>query len=267
LKTLLLKIEYDGKGYKGWQVQPGVPTVQGALQQVFWQICRCDIQVQAASRTDAGVHASGQIARVSIPDALSLKKLFVSINALLPNDIAVTDMIRVADDFDPRKDNIGKRYCYRILNTPVDHPLDQRYFTWVRHPLNIEKIASACRLLVGKHDFSAFRGKGCQQRQTVKRLSKVDCRTESVQDGQRIWLDFEGSGFLKNMIRIIAGVLIEIGKGRIAEPVITQALLSGKRHHALKTAPSKGLVLEKVCFSPDPFTVRSDEAWNRIDEG
>jgi tRNA pseudouridine38-40 synthase len=265
LKTLLLKIEYDGTGYRGWQVQPGVPTVQGELQRVFQQICQSDVRLQATSRTDAGVHALGQVALVRVSETIALKKLFFSVNALLPVDIAVVDMVRVADDFDPRKANTGKHYYYRILNAPVDSALDHRYSAWVRQPLDIEKIAKACRLFVGKHDFAAFRGKGCQQLQTIKTMSGVDCRAEPIQSGLKIRLFFEGSGFLKNMIRIMAGILIEIGRGRVEEQVIAQVLASGVRHHACKTAPARGLVLEKVCFLPDPFMDRSGETWDQAD--
>jgi len=253
LKNILLKIEYQGTRYKGWQIQPKVITVEETIATVLQRICQCKVLLKASSRTDAGVHARGQVATVLIPEHIPLQRLFFSLNSLLPDDISVLDAVQVPAGFSARKDNRGKRYIYQILNAPVGKALYHDFYHWVRAPLDIEQIQEGCRCFEGTHNFSAFRGKGCQQVVTVKTIQKIGLTIERMSGFSTIRISLEGNGFLKNMVRIIAGSLIDIGKGRLDVGVLSRALTSGKREEAGSTAPAKGLILDEVFFNPDPF--------------
>jgi len=263
LKNLLLKIEYDGTKYKGWQKQPEVTTVEKIIQQILQKICQCPVSIVACGRTDAGVHALEQVVNVKVPEQISLHKLFQSLNSLLPDDIAVLDTLQVPDLYKARMENKGKRYSYQILNSPIPKAIDHNFFLWVKSPLNIIKMKQACALFLGKHDFSAFRGKRCQQPLTVKNIYKAEINAEKENIFTKIKITIEGSGFLKNMVRIMVGTIIDIGKGKLNMEVIPKALVSGKREIVGHTAAAHGLKLEKIFFRPDPFVERKLDAWNK----
>lgn len=260
-KKILIKVEYLGERYSGWQVQSNASTVQQTLQDVFRIICRRDVIIKASSRTDSGVHAVGQVADLEIPHHIRLNPLFRSVNALLPQDIAVTDMVRVDDDFSARRNNVGKRYLYRILNSQVKRPMDGKTKLWQKKPLNLQEMSDSAECFVGEHDFSAFRGKGCQQSATRKQIFGVDVNWKQEGIFTDIRILIEGSGFLKNMVRVMVGTLIEIGAGKATEEKIRKALKSGKREDAGKTAPPEGLTLDKVFYQPDPFETPGVETW------
>lgn len=253
MKKILLKIEYDGTRFKGWQIQPQVITVEETLKTVLQQICQCEITIRASSRTDAGVHARGQVATVLVPPQIPLGKLCFSTNSLLPEDISVTEAVEISDEFSARRDNIGKRYIYRIFNGPVDSALHNRFFHCVRAPLDLSKVEAAAAAFLGTHDFRAFRGKGCQQISTIKSVQTVSVNREAIEAGQRVNIVIEGNGFLKNMVRIMVGTLIDIGRGKLSVDTVQRALAAGRREEAGLTAPAKGLVLDSVFFNPDPF--------------
>jgi len=164
LKNILLKIEYQGTHYKGWQVQPEAVTIEKTIKTVLQQICRCEITLNASSRTDSGVHSKGQAANVAVPESIDLNKLYHSANSLLPKDISITEMVNVPHDFNARYQNTGKRYIYQIVNSPAPKAIGNELFLWIKNPLNRTRMKNAGRLFLGKHDFSAFRGKGCQQK-------------------------------------------------------------------------------------------------------
>jgi len=253
LKNILLNIEYDGTRYKGWQKQPEVPTVEATLQEVLQQICQCSIQVRAGSRTDSGVHARGQAATVLIPRRIPLDKLLASTNALLPDDISISKAVEVAQDFSARRNNCGKRYIYQICNGPVADALQHRFFHWIKSPLDLTCMQKAAAMFLGTHDFSAFRGKGCQQLSTQKTITKIHISRQNGVLRDIIRITVEGDGFLKNQVRIMVGTLIDIGRNRLADETIRRALNSRRREQAGITAPAKGLILDAVFFVPDPF--------------
>lgn len=253
MKTILLKIEYDGTRFKGWQIQPNAITVEETITQVLRQICQCEIHLRACSRTDSGVHARGQVATVQVPDHLLISKLFASLNAMLPEDISISDLVEVAGDFSARRENLGKRYIYQIYQARAASALHHRYFHWVKSKLDLEAMADAGRRLEGTHDFSAFRGKGCQQISTEKTIQSLDIESDPKADRCILRIVVQGDGFLKNMVRIIAGTLIDIGRGRLSPITIEDALATGNRDNAGLTAPAKGLFLDTVFFEPDPF--------------
>ena len=259
MKNLLLKIEYQGTRFKGWQRQPDVVTIEGVLSKTIQQICQYSTTVYGCSRTDAGVHALGQVATVLVPDSIPSSKLFRSINAMLPEDIAVVEMVKVPLDFSVRRNNTGKRYLYQILNAPVKKTFNREFYWWIRKPLDITRIKAASQDLLGKHDFSAFKGRDCRQTNQLKTIFNIQISDERHHDDGLIRFNIEGSGFLKNMVRIIVGTLVDIGKHRLAGSAITKALQSGQREDAGCTAPAKGLILESIYFDPDPFTLYRED--------
>jgi len=207
------------------------------------------------------VHARGQVATVQIPDQIPLKKLFFSLNALLPNDISVIDAVQVADRFSARMNNQGKRYTYQIINSPVSKALFRGFYHWVKAPLDLDLIQQACSGFEGTHDFKAFRGRGCQQTRTDKTLRQITVDLDQMAGYSIIRISFIGNGFLKNMVRIIVGTLVDIGRGRLDTGMIDKALTSGKREEAGLTAPAKGLTLDEVFFDPDPFLESELKSW------
>ncbi|MBT4640035.1 MAG: tRNA pseudouridine(38-40) synthase TruA [Deltaproteobacteria bacterium] len=261
MKNILFKIEYEGTHYKGWQIQPNVVTVEETMKKVLRRICQCEIRLKSSSRTDAGVHARGQVATVQIPEHVPLKKLFFSVNALLPHDISVIDIVQVDAGFNARMNNHGKQYTYQIISSPVSKALHYHYCHWVKAPLDIELIRQACCCFEGTHDFVAFRGKGCQQTRTEKRIRQITVVSDRRSDYSTLRIRFVGNGFLKNMVRIIVGSVIDIGRGRLDIGMIERAFSTGKREEAGLTAPAKGLTLDKVFFDPDPFVKSERESW------
>jgi len=256
LKNILIKIEYEGTRYNGWQIQPNVPTVQKVINKVLRIICQFPVSVSGCSRTDSGVHASCQIANIFIPDTIPLARLIVSANSLLPDDIAITDIAEVSGDYRIKHTNSGKRYLYQIFNSRIKPLKDRQYQLWVKKPLDYDEMENACQYFIGTHDFSAFRGRRCQQSSPVKTIHDFRISRKQSPQTSIITITVEGSGFLKNMVRIMVGTLIDIGRGRAKEGIIKKALQSGIRIDAGATAPAMGLCLDKIFVSPDPFENR-----------
>lgn len=240
-----LTLEYDGTRYVGWQTQPNGIAIQQVLAKALEELLDGPTHVLAAGRTDAGVHAAGQVVAFTTSRSLPLKAYRMGLNGLLPDDIAVVDVTEVPDNFDPRRWAKGKRYRYRISNRPTRSPLRRRTYCEIFAPLDVEAMREAAAVLVGKHDFAAFRASNCQAQTTVRELTRVDVSGVSRGD---IEIVVEGTAFLKHMVRNIAGSLIEIGKGRQPVPWLAQVLASKDRTQAGPTAPAHGLVLEEVFY-------------------
>jgi tRNA pseudouridine38-40 synthase len=262
LKNILLKIEYDGTLYKGWQIQPRVATVEETIKSVLQQICQSKIQIKASSRTDSGVHARGQVATVKVPDHIPLKKLVFSLNSLLPNDISISNAAEVPLEFSARYGNKGKRYIYQVLNSPFAKALNFGFYHWIRAPLDIARIRQASHIFEGTHDFSAFRGKGCQQLSMTKTIHQISIVENVKVDHRTIYFTVEGNSFLRNMVRIMVGTLIDIGRGRLETETVQHALTSGRREEVGLTAPAKGLTLDEVFFDQDPFAGNQPYDWH-----
>ena len=263
MKNIIIKIQYVGTRYKGWQIQPNVATVEETMEQVFERVCQCPIAIKSSSRTDSGVHARGQVATVLVPQKIKLHKLFTSVNALLPVDIVLTDMVQIPLSFSARRDNNCKRYIYSVRNSPVRGVFDIKTQLWKRIPLDLEKLEKGLKLFEGSHNFAAYRGKRCQQPQTVKTIHETAMEVSAREGYTSIKLIFIGSGFLKNMVRVMVGTLLQIAENKIDIERIEKALNSGKREDAGLTAPALGLTLDKVFYSPDPFVTRGLDAWNQ----
>jgi tRNA pseudouridine38-40 synthase len=244
---ILLTLAYDGTQYAGWQRQANGIAVQQIVEQALARLLGCPVTLRAASRTDAGVHALGQRAGF---DASGLKipldKLAQVINGLLPTDIAVTGLVAVPEDFNPRH-ALRKTYAYQILNTPCPNPLITRYAAYVPQPLDIERMKKAALFFVGRHDFRAFCAVGGNGTNggTIREI--FDCHVTA--DDSLIRLQVTGNGFLYNMVRILAGTVLYAGLGKIQPDDVPGILASRERERAGKTMPPQGLTLLSVGYA------------------
>jgi len=243
---LRLTVEYEGTAYQGWQVQPGGPTVQEVLERALATALREPVRVRGAGRTDAGVHACGQVAAVRVrhvpPD---LERLRRSLNALTPDDVAVRDIAVVDDAFDPRRHALSRVYEYRIWNAPAPSPFWRRHAWHVPLPLDVAAMEEAVAALAGEHDFAAFRGADAgPQRSTVRRVLETAVRA----DGPLLVYRIEATGFLKHMVRNIVGTMVEVGRGERSPSSMRDILESRDRTQAGPTAPPHGLLLVTVRY-------------------
>lgn len=262
-KNILIKIEYQGTNYHGWQIQPNDVTIQEKIQDVLRLIFQTDITVKACSRTDSGVHARGQLANFDIPVKTPLRKLFCSLNSLLPDDIAIVDLVEGESGYSVREQNRGKRYIYRINNGAIPRAIGNEFYWWVKSHLDETIMQKAANDFIGSHDFSAYRGIGCAQNKMIKTISKVEVIAKKDGNYRTIECIVEGSGFLKNMVRIMVGTLVDIGRQTRDISTIQKTFKTLKRIDAGQTAPPEGLILDKVFLSPDPFVIRSKDAWDK----
>lgn len=246
-----LLLEYDGTDFSGWQTQAhGQRTVQGCLAKALEELCGEPVRVTGAGRTDAGVHAEGQVAAVALPLALEAGVLARALNAKLPADIAVLEVNPVPDDFDPRRQASAKHYRYRIWNAPMRSPLrDRRWLHWSR-PLALEAMREAAAELVGRHDFASFQAAGGALVDTRRELFRLEIEGEA---GAAIVLDFEGSGFLRYMVRNLVGTLLEVGAGRRLPSSMRGLLAAQDRQKAGPTAAARGLTLVAVRYPEAAF--------------
>jgi tRNA pseudouridine38-40 synthase len=245
MPVVKLILEYDGTRYVGWQVQPNGPSIQAEVERALATLHKEPRRVTAAGRTDAGVHAVGQVASFPDPSPLPLTAYVQGMNALLPDDIAVRAATLEPDGFDARRSARGKRYRYRIENGPTRAPLTRLRAWQVFRPLDVAAMRQAATPLVGRHDFSAFRAADCTAAHAVREIRRLDLEAS----GERLDVVIEATAFLKHMVRNVAGSLVEVGLGR-HEPDWTSELLAGRdRTRAGKTAPPQGLFLEEVYYS------------------
>jgi tRNA pseudouridine38-40 synthase len=252
---LKLTLEYDGKDFVGWQMQPGGRSVQAEMEKAIERLCGEPVRVTGAGRTDAGVHARGQVASLRAPRALPLRAWTVGLNSLLPDDVACVRAETAPEGFDARRWARGKRYVYTILETPVRAPLLRGRAWEIRRALDAESMRKAAVGLLGTHDFSALRAADCPARTTVREIRKLEIRRE----GPRLDLVVEATAFLKHMVRNIVGTLVEVGHGR-RDPESLVALLEGRdRTRAGPTAPAHGLVLDEVFYLPGNADPRQQE--------
>lgn len=248
MKTIRLQLTYDGSAYCGWQIQPQVPTVEGALTRAVTKLlgAKEPVKVQGASRTDSGVHATGQIAHFHHESDHELWVFLRGLNALTDDDIWVMRAQEAPSGFHARHSARGKIYRYRIWNHRFEHPFLRGRCWRVGPRLDLRAMARAARDFVGRYDFSAFRAADCESETTIRRIKRV----ELYMRGPELEVVVEGDAFLKYMVRIMVGTLVDIGLGRLPEGGVRRALQSGDRLEAGQTAPAKGLTLEEV-FYPD----------------
>jgi len=257
MKYFKLIIEYDGTNYQGWQTQRSGLTVQDILSSTISGITGEQIRLNSASRTDAGVHALGQVAVFSTGSGLPAETLKRALNAGLPKDMRILSAEELDSEFHPRYRSVKKSYFYLIEEAQKQSVFLHRYAWRIPVSLDLDRMSEASALLHGEHDFSAFRGTGCGAKTTVRtihsitlaRYDSLDFMTAKIQ-GNFIKIRLEANAFLRHMVRNIVGTLVEVGKGRTSPEKVVNILMSCDRTLAGPTAPAKGLFLEKIYFDP-----------------
>lgn len=244
MKRVMLKVAYDGTNYHGWQLQSNAETIESVLNRTLCDFFNENITVIGASRTDAGVHALGNIAVFDTCARMPAEKMSYALNRKLPDDIRIQSSQEVAQDFHPRRQNSKKTYEYKILNCDFPVPVHRlySYFTYAR--LDVEKMRKAALYLVGEHDFKSF----CSVDTTAETTVRIIYDISVEKSGDMISIRVTGSGFLYNMVRIIAGTLMYAGQGRIAPEGMADILDALDRTKAGPTAPACGLTLVEYEF-------------------
>ena len=245
MKRVMLTVAYDGTAYHGWQVQPNGVTIEGELNRVLKELTGEEIQVIGASRTDAGVHGLCNIAVFDTESNIPGEKFSYALNQRLPEDIKVVDSCEVAEDFHPRHVSSKKTYEYKIYNAKFPDPTKRLYSHFTYTPLNVEKMQEAATYLIGEHDFKSF----CAPAAVVETTVRTMYKAEVIQDEEYIRIRVQGNGFLYNMVRIIAGTLMEVGSGKRQPEDIKTILEAKDRNAAGPTAPARGLMLINYEFT------------------
>ncbi len=240
----MLRVAYDGTDFCGWQIQNEKRTVEGELNTAIYKLTGEDILVIGASRTDSGVHAKGNVAVFDTESAIPADKFMYALNTLLPEDVSVVDSFQVSDDFHPRHCKSVKTYEYRIYTSRINDPLKRRYAYRFPANLDVEAMDEAAKYLIGVHDFKSFCCVRTQAETTVREIFSADV----FRDGEDIVIRVSGAGFLYNMVRIIAGSLMEVGSGKYEASHIKEVLEKTDRTSAGFTAEPQGLTLIGIEF-------------------
>lgn len=245
MRNIRLLLQYEGSRYQGWQRQkPNDNTIQGKLETLLSKMCKEEIALQGSGRTDAGVHALGQVANFHTSSEMSLEEMLSYINTYLPEDIAVIQIAEAAPRFHSRLNASGKCYCYRVINSEVPDVFLRRYALQIPETLEVAAMKRAAAHLLGEHDFKAFTSLKKSKKSTVRRIDSIDIAKE----GSLITFTFRGNGFLHHMIRILMGTLLEVGMGKREADSIPELIANGSREQAGELAPAKGLTLMEVYY-------------------
>lgn len=255
----MLTVEYDGTGYAGWQRQLNGLAVQQVLEEALQRATGERITVTGASRTDAGVHALGQAVHFDTCSSIPPEKFPFVLNTMLPRDVRVLSGRQVPPDFHARFMTCGKQYTYRIINSRHGSAIRRNTHAHVPIPLDMAPMALAAQTLLGRHDFAAFQASGGTAKTTLRTIHSA----QLTRHGDEITLTIEGDAFLYNMVRIIAGTLIEIGQHRRGEDAFTRAIASGSRLDLGVTAPPHGLELTRVDYPEAAFTLPDAIRWHQ----
>ncbi len=251
MRRLKLTLCYDGTDYHGWQIQPGLPTIQGVLEEALSRIEARPVAVAGSGRTDAGVHALAQVAACTLENPIPTENLRKALNRLLPPAIRILSVEEAAADFHPRHGCRAKTYEYRVWRGEVRSPFERR---WVHHhpyPLRVDRMEALAPLLEGEHDFTAFAASDDRDLLGGSKVRTIfSSRVES--EGDRLTYRVRGSGFLKHMVRNIVGLLLEAGKGNLDEGQLREYLTPGCPRKAGPTAPARGLFLVSVSYGVEP---------------
>lgn len=245
MRNFRIVLQYEGTKYQGWQKQESTGnTIQGKVESILTKMAGTEVEVHGAGRTDAGVHAKGQVAHFKLDTDKSETEIMQYINKYLPEDIAVVSIKEAAERFHARLNATGKIYQYRIINSEIPHVFDRRYAHVVEKSLDVDKMKEASNVLVGSHDFKAFTSTKKGKKSTVRCIEKIDIEKK----GDEITLTFKGDGFLYHMVRILSGTLIEVGLLERSVGSVQEALDSLDRKNAGFLAPAKGLTLLEVFY-------------------
>jgi tRNA pseudouridine38-40 synthase len=246
MRHIRLVVEYDGTGLHGWQRQANAATVQQHIEDALAQLLTHPAPVGGASRTDAGVHARGQVASFRTERLIPLHGIRRGLNTMLPPQIAIRDAAEVPEDFHPRFSAIGKHYRYTLLARPDRSPRWRDRAWHHSDPLDLDRMREAAAYLVGEHDFAAFRASGCSAKTTLRRVDQIAI----ARDGDLVRIDVRGNAFLRNMVRIIVGTLSEVGTGYRPSGQVAEILALRDRTISGITAPAHGLELIAVDYPP-----------------
>jgi tRNA pseudouridine38-40 synthase len=249
VRTIRFTIGYDGTVYAGWQVQPGKRTIQGEIEKALTLILNEPCHLIGAGRTDAGVHALGQVAHIRVNARIPSESLKKGLNSILPKDISIIEAGDTAPDFHARRHAIAKRYEYKIYRGATRDPFLWPYTWYLPESLDIDKIRACLPLLQGKHDFSSFSVMDRDNKDAVREIKGL----ELVEEGDHLRFEFMGNGFLRKQIRRMVGTLIDTGRGRFTPEQVSEMLISMDPAKAGPTAPPQGLFLVKVYYSYAPL--------------
>ncbi len=245
-RRVKLTVAYDGTAYAGWQVQPNGPTVQSAMEEALARILQEPVRLRAAGRTDAGVHARGQVADFSDSGRRDLETVVRGGNALLPPDIRILSAQEAPEDFDSQRSAAEKEYRYFLYLSPVASPFLSRYAWHLESSLDLRAVEEGLAPLVGEHDFTSFRGQGCTARTSVRTIFRAGVSRHEVPN--LFSIDIAGSGFLRHMVRNIAGTVVGAGKGKYPAEHVGEILRARNRCDAGINAPPRGLFLWRVGY-------------------
>ena len=244
MRNIKLTIEYDGTNYYGWQRQPDYKTIQGEIENVLSRITKEDVEIFGSGRTDKGVHAVGQVANFNTNSRMEAHKFKLALNSLLPNDIAIKESTEVDLGFHSRYSGKGKKYKYLIYNNKTRCPMNRLYTYHVFYDLDLDKIKESSKYFIGTHDFCGFMSTKSDKKDTVRTIYSLDVdKKDNI-----IEISIEGNGFLYNMVRIIAGTLVDVGRGAIDHKDIKRIISSKDRTKGGHTAPPEGLYLWEVYY-------------------
>lgn len=244
MKRIKLTIAYDGTNYCGWQIQPNGITVEEVLNKALQKLTGEPIQVIGASRTDSGVHALGNVAVFDSETTIPPERIMMALNQRLPEDIVITRSEEVAPDFHPRYCDCTKTYEYHIINTRIPEPTKRLTNYFVSYELNLDHMREAASYLIGEHDFVSF----CNVRTDVENTVRTITALDILQNGNEITIRITGNGFLYNMVRIIVGTLIRVGRGFYRPEKVKEILEAKDRKAAGVTAPAHGLMLKEIQY-------------------
>jgi tRNA pseudouridine38-40 synthase len=243
-RNIRIVVAYDGSEYLGWQVQPQGPTIQSVLQDALRTITGEAAPIKGSGRTDAGVHALGQVANFHTRSTMSPQALTRAFNSVLPPAITVVSADEVDPAFDAQFSAVNKLYRYRVFNSSTRSPFERQWSWQVYTPLDVELMSYAASIFLGSNDFSSFRAAGCVARDPVRTMRK--CSIE--RSGDIVTFELEANGFLRHMVRNIVGTLVDVGKGRFSTRQFAEILAARDRTRAGKTAPPQGLFLVRVDY-------------------
>ena len=244
MRNIKLTIEYDGKDFNGWQKQPNKLNIQGNIEKVISEITKEEIELIGSGRTDAGVHAIGQVANFKTNSNIPIEKFAIAINSRLKKSIIIKKAEEVPERFHSRYNCKKKTYRYIINNSDMGSAIYRNLEYNIKMPLNLENMKKASKYFEGEHDFSAFKASGTSSKSSVRTIYSADVKKEN----ERIIIELTGNGFLYNMVRIMTGALIYVGHKKIAPEDIKTMLEEKDRTKAADTAPAKGLYLYKVSY-------------------
>ena len=258
MKNFKITVAYDGRNFTGWQRQAAGagPTVQGALEEALSRLCDHPVTIHGSGRTDAGVHALGQVASFTTASPRTPEQIVQGGNCLLPPEAAILKAEEAPENFHARFSALGKRYDYELLTSPTRHPLYHGRAWWVGPGLDWEAVAEALPAFTGERDFAAFQSAGSETGSTVRAIYRASL-SRPGQDVRR--LTFVGSGFLRHMVRAMVGLLVETGRGRWSAASIPEIIASGDRRRSGPTAPADGLYLFGVYYDQDELSRQTAE--------